>query len=128
MGETKVEPGRDDPLEGEVVMELGRRQEVFFPVDCEGPGWIQTPQGESWPSTSLWVKHQFRRENGERLPSSEAGARGLDQSSPRSESDDDLSSAISRMAFSMGARLPLGVMPMGWMTCSLQPGRRKGGR
>lgn len=70
MGETKVEPGRDDPLEGEVVIELWRRQEVFFPVDCEGPGWIQTPQGEFWPSTSLWVQHQFRRENGERLPSS----------------------------------------------------------
>lgn len=62
----------------------------------------------------------------EALQLSEAGARGLDQSSPRSESDDDLSSAILRMAFSMGARLPLGVMPMGWMTCSLQPGRRGG--
>lgn len=56
---------------------------------------------------------------------SEAGARGQDQSSPRSESDEDLSSAISRMAFSMGARLPLGVMPIGWMTCSLKPGRRE---
>lgn len=56
---------------------------------------------------------------------SEAGARGQDQSSPRSESEEDLSSAISWMAFSMGARLPLGVMPMGWMTCSLQPGRRE---
>lgn len=56
---------------------------------------------------------------------SEAGARGQDQSSPRSESDEDLSSAISQMAFSMGARLPLGVMPIGWMTCSLKPGRRR---
>lgn len=59
------------------------------------------------------------------VPSSQRlGVRGLDQSSPRSESDDDLSSAMSRMAFSMGARLPLGVMPMGWITCSLQPGWR----
>lgn len=52
------------------------------------------------------------------------GERGLPsargQSSPRSESEDDLSSAMSRRAFSMGARVPLGVMPMGWMTCSLQ--------
>lgn len=95
---------------------------------CElrGPDWIQIPQGESQPSTSLWVQHQFWRESGRRLPSSPRLGQGLDQSSPRSESDDDLSSAISRMAFSMGARLPLGVMPMGWMTCSLQPGRRGG--
>lgn len=27
------EPGHEDPLEGEVVMELERRQEVFLVVD-----------------------------------------------------------------------------------------------
>lgn len=35
-----------------------------------GPGWIQILQAESWPSTSLWVQHQFWRESGGRLPSS----------------------------------------------------------
>lgn len=43
------------------------------------------------------------------------------QSRPRSESEDERSSAMLRMAFSMGAKLPLGVMPMGWITFSLQP-------
>jgi len=32
-GEIEAEPGHEDPLEGEVVMELGRRQEVFLVVD-----------------------------------------------------------------------------------------------
>lgn len=82
-----------------------------------GPGWIQIPQGESWRSASPWVQHQFRgRAAGALL--SVAGA----QSSPRSESEDERSSAMLRMAFSMGARFPLGVMPMGWITFSLQPG------
>lgn len=54
--------------------------------------------------------------------SSEGERLELPQSSPRSESEDERSSAMLRMAFSMGARLPLGVMPMGWITFSLQPG------
>lgn len=33
-----------------------------------------------------------------------------------------------RMAFSMGARFPLGVMPMGWITFSLQPGGEAEGK
>lgn len=62
---------------------------------------------------------------GERLePGSPWLGRGPAQSSPRSESEDERSSAMLRMAFSMGARLPLGVMPMGWITFSLQPGER----
>lgn len=55
-------------------------------------------------------------------PSSPWLGQELGQSSPRSESEDERSSAMLRMAFSMGARLPLGVMPMGWITFSLQPG------
>ena len=44
-GETKVEPGHEDPLEGEVVTDLGRRQEVFLTVDCEGSRLDPDPTG-----------------------------------------------------------------------------------
>lgn len=44
-GETKVEPGHEDPWEGEVVMDLGRRQEVFLAVDCEGSRLDPDPTG-----------------------------------------------------------------------------------
>lgn len=97
-------------------MELGRRQ-VFHVVGCEGSRPDPIPQGESWRGASPWVQHQSRG----RAAGGVAGA-GPAQSSPRSESEDERSSAMLRMAFSMGARLPLGVMPMGWITFSLQPG------
>lgn len=61
-------------------------------------------------------------------PSSPRLGQELGQSSPRSESEDERSSAMLRMAFSMGARLPLGVMPMGWITFSLKPGGKREGK
>lgn len=64
IGEIKVEPGHEDPLDRAVVMELGRGRRCSLVWTARGPGWIQIPWGESWPSTSLWVQHQFWRESG----------------------------------------------------------------
>lgn len=102
-------------------MELGRRQ-VFHVVGCEGSRLDPNPT-ERVPG-AVPAPGCSTSSEGERLePGSPWLGRELGQSSPRSESEDERSSAMLRMAFSMGARLPLGVMPMGWITFSLQPGR-----
>lgn len=103
-------------------MELGRRQ-VFHVVGCEGSRLDPDSRshGES-PGTGPAPGCSTSSEGEQLEPGSPWLGRELGQSSPRSESEDERSSAMLRMAFSMGARFPLGVMPMGWITFSLQPG------